>query len=189
MRNARDLLLTGLMTASLCLCPVLGAAQEAPLVSASDVRVERSGDQFTVDLSFYAPVAPAQAWSVLTDFERMAGFVPNMISSDIVERNDKLLKIRQKGVSRFGIFSTNFESIQETQLTPLTEIRARGVSGDFKRMDSVMQLAPEGSGTRLTYHAEVQPDFWFPPFIGPVLARRDVAEQFSAMLREMVRRQ
>jgi hypothetical protein len=62
------------------------------------------------------------------------------------------------------------------------------VSGDFKRMDSVMQLKAEGVGTRLTYHAEVQPDFWFPPLIGPALTRRDIAEQFTAMVREMQRR-
>jgi carbon monoxide dehydrogenase subunit G len=189
MHYVRDILLGWLMAVSIWLCPLQAAAQERLLVSASDVRVERSGDHFTVDLSLYVPVPPALAWGVLTDFDRMAGFVPNLVSSDVMERHESVLKIRQKGVSRFGIFSTNFESIQETQLTEQREIRAHGISGDFKRMDSVMQLAPEGNGTRLTYHADVQPDFWFPPFIGPVMARRDVAEQFSAMLSEMLRRQ
>jgi carbon monoxide dehydrogenase subunit G len=165
------------------------SAQEPVRVNYSDVHVERSGDHFTVDLSLYAPVPPALAWAVLTDFERMSVFVPNLVSSDVIERSENLLKVRQKGVSRFGIFAMDFESVQETRLSPQSEIRAHGISGNFRRMDSVMQLQAEGSGTRLTYHADVQPDFWFPPFIGPAMARRDMAEQFTAMLQEMLRRQ
>ena len=51
-----------------------------------------------------------------------------------------------------------------------------------------MQLEAETGGTRLQYHAEVQPDFWFPPLIGPALVQRQTAEQFSAMIQEMLRR-
>ena len=50
-------------------------------------------------------------------------------------------------------------------------------------------VASERRGTRLSYHAEVVPAFWFPPLIGPSVVRRETAEQFSAMTREMQRRQ
>jgi carbon monoxide dehydrogenase subunit G len=164
------------------------SADEPPLVSGSDVRVERNGGGFTVDLTLYAPVAPALAWEVLTDFDRMSEFVPNLISSRVTERNENLLTVQQKGVAHYGIISVDFESIQETRLSPRSEINAHGVGGNFLRMDSVMLLQAEGAGTRLNYHADVLPDFWFPPFIGPTLARRDIAEQFTGMLREMSRR-
>jgi carbon monoxide dehydrogenase subunit G len=172
------------------LCPVQAAlsADEPPVVSGSDVKVVRNGGGFTVDLTVYTPVAPALAWEVLTDFDRMSEFVPNLISSRVTERNESVLKVQQKGVAHYGIFSVNFESIQETRLSPQREINARGVGGNFLRMDSVMLLQAEGAGTRLNYHADVLPDFWFPPFIGPTLARRDIAEQFTGMLREMSRR-
>jgi ribosome-associated toxin RatA of RatAB toxin-antitoxin module len=179
------------LTATLVwLCPIQfsALAQEPTQVPDIDVRVVRLGEHFTVDLNLYVPVPVSRAWAVLTDFDQMDKFVPNLVSSEVVERRDNMLTIRQKGICRFGFFSMNFESVQEAQLTPQTEIRALGVSGDFKRMDSVMQLKAEGVGTRLTYHAEVQPDFWFPPLIGPALTRRDIAEQFTAMVREMQRR-
>lgn len=159
------------------------------LVSDSDVRVEGSGGNFTVDLTMYAPVAPSLAWAVLTDFEHMGEFVPNLVSSEVIERSDNVLKVNQKGVARYGLFSANFESIREIRLSPPREIRAHGVGGNIRRMESVMQLQTEGAGTRLNYHAEVLPGFWFPPLIGPALVRHDTAEQFSAMLREMTRRQ
>jgi hypothetical protein len=55
-------------------------------------------------------------------------------------------------------------------------------------MDSVMRLEPEPGGIRLQYHAEVQPNFWLPPMIGPALVQHETAEQFSAMIHEMLRR-
>lgn len=173
------------------LCPVQAAmsADGPPSVPDSDVRVERSGANFTVDLTMFAPAAPALAWAVLTDFEHMGEFVPNLVSSQVSERSDRFLKVTQKGVARYGLFSSKFESIREIRLSPLREIRAHGVGGNIQRMESVMQLQAEGTGTRLTYHAEVLPGFWFPPLIGPALVRHETAEQFSAMLREMIRRQ
>ena len=54
-----------LMALAAMLCPVQVAmtADGQPLVSDSDVRVERSGGNFTVDLTMYAPVAPSLAWA------------------------------------------------------------------------------------------------------------------------------
>ncbi len=172
-------------------CPVQAAlsADEPPLVPDGDVNVQRSGGSFTVDTSMFTPVPPALAWAVLTDFDHMGSFIPNLTSSQVLERGDAMLKVAQKGVARYGFFSANFESIREISLSPQREIRAHNVGGNVKRMESVMQLQAEGSGTRLHYHAEVQPGFWFPPLIGPALVRHETAEQFSAMLREMVRRQ
>jgi len=167
----------------------LSIAGEADAVASKDVRVERVGDSFTVDLRMYAPVAPELAWAVLIDFERMAEFIPNLTHSQILERGEDTLQIRQKGVARYGPFSSSFESTREIRLTPKREIRAHGVGGNVKRMESLMRLEAEGDGTRLTYHAEVLPDFWLPPMVGPSFVRHETAEQFSAMIREMLRRQ
>lgn len=158
-------------------------------VADNEVSVQRSGASFTVDVTLFTPVPPALAWAVLTDFDHMASFVPNLSSSQVLERSDTLLKVAQKGVARYGFFSVNLESVREISLSPQYEIRAHNVSGNVKSLDSVLQLQAEGSGTRLHYHAEVVPGFWFPPLIGPSLVRHETAEQFSAMLREMLRRQ
>ena len=176
----------------LTLTAVLAWAQpvdQRPLVAERDVRVERSGNAFIVDLVMHTPVEPALAWAVLTDFEHMGSIVPNLTSSEVIKRRDGVLTVKQKGVVRYGLFSTAFESTREISLLPQREIRAHGVGGNVQRMESLMQLEAEGAGTRLKYHAEVQPGFWFPPVIGPALVRRDTAEQFSALLREMIRRQ
>ena len=184
-------LLFGLMAlVSLLVMPYSALAAEGQsAVSENDVQVERAGTSFRVALSIYVPVAPSLAWSVMSDFDHMAEFLPDLNSSQVTEHSDNLLKVKQKGVARYGLFSSRFESIREIRLTPQSEIRAHGVGGNIERMESVMQLHTESGGTRLTYHAEVTPGFWFPPFIGPALVRHQTAEQFSAMVQEMKRRQ
>jgi len=167
----------------------IAAGDSLPAVPDDAVRVERAGPSFTVDVVMHAPVAPPLAWAVLTDFAHMADFVPNLARSEILESRDNLVKVGQKGTARYGFFSTDFESVREMRLTPIREIRAHGIGGNLKRLESVMQLEAEPGGTRLLYHAEVVPGFWFPPMIGPALVRHETAEQFSAVIREMTRRQ
>lgn len=184
----RSLTLASLLFAAQA-AQTLQGAEAVPVVADNDVHVVHANETFTVDISVHTPVAPAQAWAVLTDFDHMADFLPNLNSSQITQRSDSALKVAQKGVARFGFFSKNFESVREIQLNPNTEVRSNNVGGNLKHMQSVMQLQPEGTGTRLTYHAEVVPGFWFPPLIGPSLVRHETAEQISAMLQEMLRRQ
>jgi len=38
--------------------------------------VQRRGDLLVVDATLMAPVSQREAWSVLTDFDAMSGFVP-----------------------------------------------------------------------------------------------------------------
>ncbi|MCK9985892.1 MAG: hypothetical protein AzoDbin1_02364 [Azoarcus sp.] len=169
--------------------PSAPAIDDAAAVADKDVRVERNAGGFTVDMLAHAPVSPALAWEVLTDFDHMASFVPNLRTSRVTERGDSFVRVHQTGTARYGVFWTNFESVREIRFSPPKEIRAQGVGGNVKRMESLMRLEAEAGGTLLRYHAEVQPDFWLPPLLGPSFVRHETAEQFSAIIREMVRRQ
>lgn len=170
--------------------PTPVAAGDPPAVPEAAVHVERTANGgFAVDLVMLARVPPALAWAVLTDFEHMASFVPNLTRSQVLSSQGNLLQISQKGVARYGPFSTEFESIRDIQLTPKREIRAHGSGGNVRQMESLMQVEAADEGTRLRYHAEVLPGFWFPPWIGTALVRHETAEQFSAVISEMQRRQ
>lgn len=175
------------LVATLLPVPPVLAADSSTAVADSDVHVERANGSFIVDMNIHVSVDPARAWAVLTDFEHMADFVPNLTSSQVTERSETLVKVTQKGTAHYGIFSTHFESVREIHLVPKHEIRAHGVGGSIQHVESLMQLEPDGTGTRLTYHAEVMPGTWFPPLIGPSLVQHQTAEQFSAMLHEMLK--
>lgn len=65
--------------------PCAPAVDDPAAVADKDVRVERNANGFTVDMLAHAPVRPALAWEVLTDFDHMADFVPNLRTSRVTE--------------------------------------------------------------------------------------------------------
>jgi carbon monoxide dehydrogenase subunit G len=185
---ARTPLWACVLVGALCALPAR-AVEPKPAVAEHDVQVDRTEHGFVVDVVMHATVSVAEAWAVMTDFDHMAEFIPNLHESRVVERADNLLKVSQKGVAHWGPLSMKLDSLREVRLVPMREIRGHGLAGSIKRFDSLMLIDAEpGGGTRLHYHAEVEPGTWFPPFVGPAKVRQDTAAQFSGILQEMTRR-
>lgn len=165
-------------------------AAETVFVRPDDVHVVRLNEGFRIEVEMLAPVSVPIAWKVLTDFGNMTRFVPNLESSRVVAAQANILKVEQRGRAAFGPFSQSFDSVREIELQPLREIVSRQLSGTAKRMESRMRLKPLDDGTTsLAYRADIVPDAPLPPLLGPAFVRHEMAEQFSAIIREMVRRQ
>ena len=165
------------------------AASAAPPPAEVEIAATRDGEQMTLTATIYAPVTPQVAWAVLTDFDRMAGWVPNLQESRVVSRpGERPLRLAQKGVKHVGLLTFAFESVREVELAPIQTMKVKGVSGNMRKLESTMRLTPQGEGTRIEYHLELIPNYWVPPLIGPALIRRESRLQFEAIIDEMVRR-
>jgi carbon monoxide dehydrogenase subunit G len=170
--------------------PLLLLAVAAQGLEPEDIAVEvrRDGDAVTVDASFLAPVPVPVAWEVLTDFDRMARFVPNIQSSRTISAPGEPLVVAQKGYARYGIFSYSFETVRTVDLVPREAIHTRMISGNMRKFDALMRLSEEGGQTRLRYHADAVAESWLPPLLGPAFIRHETREQFAAVVAEMTRR-
>lgn len=158
-------------------------------LSDDDVAVEyRDGTYFT-SLSLRVVAQPAQVLEVLTDFEHMADFVPNLIASRVVSRSGNVYRIHQQGNAVFGPFSFPFESERRIEWFPEGRLVAQALSGSTKYMRSELRYQGGAGGTRIDYRMEVIPDRWIPSGMGVNLMRHELAEQFSALAREIARRQ
>jgi hypothetical protein len=164
------------------------AADAETPVTRVDIDLRQAGRTFVVDATFSAPVPLSVAWDVLTDFEHMDAFVPNLAESRIVARDGNVLTILQYGVARFGPFAVRFESERQVTLAPFATIRSTQLRGTMDKLDSTTTFAAEGTGTRLTYHVESIPGALFPDVIARRFLRHEIAEQFDAIVRGMVRR-
>jgi hypothetical protein len=154
-----------------------------------EVKATRNGDEMTLTATMVAPVNQRVAWEVLTDFNRMAGWVPNLQESRIVSGPDERpMRLAQKGEKRVGPFTFPFESLREIEMAPTQTIKAKGLSGNMRKLESMTRLSSEGEGTRLEYELVFIPNYWVPPLIGPALIRRESRLQFEAIIAEMVRR-
>jgi carbon monoxide dehydrogenase subunit G len=153
-----------------------------------DVHVSREGDSLLIDAVAYAPVSAREAWAVLTDFEHMAEFMPNLQSSIVQSQTPSTMRVSQKGTASLGPLSFSFDTVREIDLTPFSTITFHLISGTMEKLDGLTQLSQEDSGTRIAYHAVAIPGHLLPLSLAEPFISRDVRESFQAFLAEMNRR-
>jgi carbon monoxide dehydrogenase subunit G len=169
--------------------PVLAADPPAGGLSDDDVEVDYRDGTYYATLAFRVAASPAVVIDVLTDFDHMVGVVPNLVSSQIVSRQGNIFVIKQRGKADFGPFSFPFESLREVEVLPDGRILGRALGGSTKHMRSELRVHAQGRGVRVDYQIEVVPDRWLPSSLGVPFMRHEMAEQFTALIHEMERRQ
>lgn len=175
--------------AHLLLILVLGWSLPALGLDKEQVAVDYRAGSYFGSLELVVAVPPAAALAVLTDFDHMAEFMPGLNSSRILARDGNVYRVAQQGRAQFGPVGFSYESERRIEIVDSTRILARALSGSAKRMASEMLLHPVAGGTRLEYRVEIVPASWLPGVVGSAFFRHELAEQFTALEREMLRRQ
>jgi ribosome-associated toxin RatA of RatAB toxin-antitoxin module len=152
------------------------------------INFERDGDIIKIDGHLILPYPPKLIFEVLTDYEHMHDYVPDMTSSRVLNKEENKLRVEQKGKSGIGPFKFRFEIVRDVELAPLMEIKSTLVSGNFKSMHTSTKIIPEGDNTKLDYVANMEPDFWVPPLIGSTIIKRQLRRQFDAFVVELDKR-
>ena len=178
-----------LMASALSFAPGLAAFAE-PASAAQDIEVtaKKLSDMVVIDVSMLVAATPREAWDVLTDYDHMSKFLPNLQSSKILSKSPTRLEVAQKGGVTHGPISITFDVVRDVQLKPYSEIVSHVISGNLKKVDGTTRLAPEGDGTRITFHSESIPNIWVPPGIGPTLIENETRDQFGDMRDEIIKR-
>lgn len=72
------------------------------------------------------------------------------------------------------LFCRSMRRVERLEIVTPRFIRSKTVPerSDFKYSLAEWTFEAEGSGTRLVYRMEMEPDFWLPPFVGPWFLRR-----------------
>ena len=153
-----------------------------------EVKVQIAGENVIVDLSLVVPATRQQVWSVLTDFEHMAGFVSNLKESKVISMSGDTLKIFQHGSAKYGPLAFKFESTREMKLDPFDKIQSHLISGNMRKMEGTTWLVEEGSQTRIIYHTDTIPGVWIPPIVGKFFIEHETREQFLEMRNEIIKR-
>ena len=174
------------LAALACVAAVNAFAQDKSPVRSFDI-VENNGG-YVATVVMFAPVATHVAWDVLTDFDNMHKWVPNVRESKVTAREGNTLTVEQKGVAKFGLLSFNYESTRRMQLDPKITVLSTQVSGSMRRLVSLMKVSPDGAGTRLDYKLEIEPAGIAATVLSKKFLQHEVTEQFTAIVGEMVKR-
>ena len=162
------------------------AAANAPEV---DIQTNGQGDYITVTASAEMLVDPRTVWAVITDYNHLAEFIPYMLTSRVVQRDADRLLVEQTGEFSFLFFRLPVQAQLAVVESPQQRVMAHAVGGNLREMEGRYTLESLPGGTvRLSYSGRLVPDFAVPPVIGKLVVRNVLANQFSAMVKEIVRR-
>lgn len=169
------------------------AAAAAPARAVKDetgtwVAVVRRGDVFGIDAVMVVPVTPQQAWDVLTDFDAMARFLPNVSASRVVARGDGVLQVEQRGELKWGPVIEPFEWQREVRLTPITTLQSTSLAGAVPREQGVTRLKPVAAGTEVWHRGDLLFDTWMPNPVAERFLQKVLQERYEAFAAEMRRR-
>lgn len=154
-------------------------------------RVDRSLILGDIDIVAYVDV-PAEAslvWSVLTDYNRLAEFIPDMHTSRVISKPGEVPHVYQKGDKTWLLLGVPLEMVFRMDETPTSRIRFRLVSGNIKKMFGEWQIVQKGNLTRINYRAHMEPGFLSLRAPGDhLLIESDIENMMNAIGREIHKR-
>jgi ribosome-associated toxin RatA of RatAB toxin-antitoxin module len=102
-----------------------------------------------------------KVWKVLTDYEALADFIPNLAESRLLKHPDGGIRLEQVGQERFLRFNFSARVVLDLEENFPKEITFRMVEGDFKDFSGSWDLEPfccgQQMGTNLRYTLRVWP--------------------------------
>jgi len=180
-RSGAAVLVASCLLAAQCL-PQPADAQEL------SIGIVRDGDVITVRASAGLKANPRIAWEVLTDYDHLAEFIPDIHSSRVLRRDGDGVVVEQKGEFGFLLFRLPIEVTMVVSEQPPRRVVAHAIAGNMKDMEGRYELLPSETGLKLNYYGRFSPDFTLPPLIGMPIMRRSLERRFRAMVEEIERR-
>ena len=161
-----------LALAALALC----MSASAPAVTIQRMQVERDDTHYTITADMQLAVSQQQAFRAASDYDRLPEFNPSIIESKRLP-GDRLRSTVRLCVA---LICKQVEQVMRYRQMPPDAISMQVVpgAGDLKAGHADWRFSSEdGGATRLIFEAEIEPDFWVPPLIGPYLIARELRRQ------------
>lgn len=164
------------------------AVAPASAESTPEIRVEQRGGGFAVSARLSVDVTRATAWEVITDYNHLGDFVPDMDESRIVSGAGEPTLVEQTGAWRLLGLRVPVRIVAQVSEQPMQSVRFHSTSGNVRVENGEWRIVAQADGVAILYQVECTPDFWVPPLLGAVLIRRDVRAKLEQVAREMLRR-
>lgn len=156
--------------------------------AAVSAHVDRTFDRFSIVVRADANVSPEIAWAVLTDYNNLSRFVPDMSMSRLLSAPGEPVRVEQKGKEGLLSFVFPEEVVLAIEEQPIHRIRFRAVSGTVKSMQGEWLIIDEGNSVSVLYSAKVVAGRLVPPLLSESLLEKRLKEKMEGVVREMKRR-
>jgi ribosome-associated toxin RatA of RatAB toxin-antitoxin module len=162
-----------------------GQRSDTPRLQVSVKRIMQDAlHMYEIDASGTVQAPLPTVWRILTGYDRMEEFVPDLVSCRVLSRNGNEVIIEQFGNARFLFMSRSIHLIVRATEQPMSSIDIALISGDMKHYESRWELVPvpETGGTRVLYTGRMMPNFYVPGILGTNIIRGDIERMMGAVL-------
>ena len=125
--------------------------------------------------------APARyVHNVLTDYVHIYRLNPSIIESEVLEsEDDNIVRVRTKVIGCVAFYCEEIERVDDVRILASGDIQAEIVPelSQFKSGIALWKIQSMGESSKLTYLAEMEPDFFIPPLIGISIVKEKLHDE------------
>ncbi|MBL6750537.1 MAG: SRPBCC family protein [Nevskia sp.] len=175
---------------------LLLAAGPAAAATVETLGVSRQEQRYEVDLRARLDVPAPAAYAAFADPARLPQINPAVQRVQVIGRNaDGGLRLFTEVRVCVAWYCRSLRQVQDMRYAPLPDGGSMNavvlpLQGDFRAGHAEWEFRAADAGTRLHFHAELEPAFWIPPVLGPWLVERSLrreAESTSAGIERAAR--
>jgi ribosome-associated toxin RatA of RatAB toxin-antitoxin module len=167
----------------------IGPGNPEDLVKSVELSTQVEGRQRALCARIFIPKPIESVWSVISNYEGLADFIPNLASSRLVPNGEGRIILEQVGCQKFMKLSFSAKVVLEMIEEFPCSLKFSMIEGDFKAFSGSWDLAPvtiEGphgpqSGTQLSYCLCVVPPLMMPIQLIEGCLSRDLAINLAAI--------
>jgi ribosome-associated toxin RatA of RatAB toxin-antitoxin module len=173
--------ITAALVVYLLLQTSLALAEQA----SSSVTVAEDRGVYTVVARFLVDRPPSVVFNVLTNYDQIPRFMPNIRTSIVRGRATGLAVVEQEAVSNVMLFSKRIHLVLEIHEQPDALIFRDRCGTSFRRYEGAWRLSEQDGQTEITYELKAEPSFGVPGFMLKRLLRNDSAQMIERLRQEI----
>ncbi len=131
---------------------------------------------------------PRTLWDTITDYNRLATFIPDMVSSRVISAPGAPKRVEQIADAGMFAFIMPDQVVLALEETPYSVIRFRAISGKLVSMTGEWRIIGDKAPVTLAYRAHIVPMSPIPPLGSGYFVEDEVRARFEAVGREAERR-
>lgn len=157
-----------------------GGAGESSGAPAVELGPDERAD---IRAQIFIPSRPDSVWMVITDYDHLREFIPNLAESRLLEDHGSVKLIEQVAEGKWFVFGKRARVVLEVEEHKYSRVDFHVVDGDFSVFDGSWELRPGkgGHGTLLSYRLNVKSRFMAPGFMVKHALSRDIPGRLAAV--------
>ncbi|HLW74499.1 MAG TPA: SRPBCC family protein [Gammaproteobacteria bacterium] len=152
----------------LCLFSTPGAAAQF-----YSLEVSHDDGLYKMVANVHLEAPPDEVYKVLTDYEHLTRVSSSVVKSTLVRRVDPVTALVYTDTRictfLFCRHARELQRIEQTSPLDLSAVVVPQLANNIKSGNATLHVEAEQGGTRMHWELSIEPGFWVPPWIGPLL--------------------